>query len=58
VLWRLFLFAMLLVSLVWFSVLAYPEYEYRTQALVAASIGLILSLSGLVRSFFFKKANL
>jgi hypothetical protein len=58
VLWRLFLFAMLLVSLVWFSVLAYPEYEYRTQALVAASIGLILSLSGLVRSFFFKKAEL
>jgi len=56
VVWRLFLFALLLVSIGWFSVLGYPEYEYRTQFLVAGSIGLVAALSGLVRSFFFKKA--
>lgn len=56
VVWRIFLFALLLVSIGWFSVLGYPEFEYRTQFLVAGTIGLVAAVSGLVRSFFFKKA--
>lgn len=59
VVWRLFLFFLLWPSItfVWAS-LGYPQAEYSIQFGVAGSIGLILSLSGLVRSFFFKKADL
>jgi len=56
VVWRLFLFLLLLASITWLSALAYPQAEYRTQFLVAGAIGLVASISGLVRSFFFKKA--
>jgi len=57
VVWRIFLFVLLFYSivLVW-GYLPRPELDYRTPTLVVAAIGLIGSASGLVRSFFFKKA--
>jgi hypothetical protein len=58
VVWRIFLFLLLLaaITFVWAS-LDKPQAEYSTQSLVAGSIGMVAALSGLVRSFFFKKAE-
>jgi hypothetical protein len=55
VLWRISLFVLLFCStvFVWVCLDDPPLAEYRTQFLVAGSIGLIAALSGLARSFFF-----
>ena len=54
VVWRLLLFVLLLVSIGAFYCLA-AQLQYHTQYLVVGSIGLVGSVGGLVRSFFFKK---
>jgi hypothetical protein len=53
VVWRIFLFALLALSILIFCV----YQNYHQGLVISGAIGILAASSGLVRSFFFKKAK-